>query len=119
MNQSYAIVEESGAINSVYASPYLFIPCEPGLDDDHHYYDHKDETLKERKEVTVTTHISGLTVVVEGIPPGMLVEANGNSTLSDQDPLEVAFDVPGTYTIHLSGLVEYRERVLEVTVGDS
>lgn len=85
-----------------------------GVDDGSHYI------LKGgavRKKTLDTKHvISGLTVKFSGLPAGLTVSVDEEYVVTDDDPLEVSFDMPGTYHLRLHGLAPFVSRMMEVTI---
>lgn len=112
----YAVVEQSGVINSIYSSPYQFIQCGEEVSDTTHYVDMATLDVKEKAPFEYALHVHGLTVILEGLPAGVTVSANAMQVLTDSEPTEIAFDVPGTYSITFSEKVEYLDHTVNVTV---
>jgi len=115
---NYAIVTGSGEITQIYRTTSLFVPCGEEVSDTTHYVDTNTWQPVEKGEVSPTVGVLGMTASVEGVPAGMVVEANGSSGTTDGEVLNIHFDVPGTYTITFRGSIEYLDHSLEVTVGD-
>ena len=115
----YAVVEESGAINGTYSSPFEFIPCGEDVGDTTHYVDMSTKEIKAKRPLEIHQDIEGLVVTLTGPPAGVTVETNNMHTVTDDEPLVITYDVPGTYHIALAGHVEYLDKTLEVSVGDA
>ncbi|WP_447896058.1 hypothetical protein [Vreelandella sp. GE22] len=113
---TYAFIDEQGGILQVYRTTQQIVPCADEVDDRTHYFDGHDIVLKKPLEYEVEH--AGLSVTLTGLPPGLLVDTNGQSAQADETPLTIEYDVPGTYALSFSGLVEYTDVGVEVTVGD-
>lgn len=114
----YAITDPKGRITQTMSVPYLLLRCDESVRDDTHYADVSTGEIHSKRPLEMDQEIEGLTVTLAGLPAGLSVTANGMATVTDDDPLVITFDVPGTYSIELTGHVEYLDRVEEVTVGD-
>lgn len=110
----YAIVNHLGGIEGVVSGPSRYIECAEGVEDTTHFFDGE---IKEKMKLSFTTEKVGLEVSFDGLPEGLRVETNGMETVTDNEPLVIEYDVPGTYTINFSGLVNYLDHEMEVTVG--
>lgn len=97
-------------------SPYL--ECGEEVDDISYYVSlsGSEPTIKKRVPLDTTHIIDGLSVTFADLPAGLTLEIDGSTLLTDGDDV-IEFDLPGTYTIELSGLVEYLDEALEVTIG--
>ena len=115
----YAVADAEGRISWVTSGPYLYIACDESVSDDTHYVDIQTGEIEAKQAFDIQPVIEGLTVTLAGLPAGLAVVTNGMDTLTDDDPLVITYDVPGTYEITLRGHVEYLDRVEEVTVGDA
>ncbi|WP_278369494.1 hypothetical protein [Vreelandella titanicae] len=113
----YAIVDDTGRITQLYSTNSYFVPCGDDVSDTTHYADSAN-VIHEKRPQEFGLITEGLTVTLTGLPSGVNVETNGLDTDTDEDPLEITYDVPGTYEIKLSGHVEYLDHALEVTVGN-
>lgn len=82
-----------------------------------HYVDVTDKQVRAKEPLAYQMSVDGFVVEITGLPNGLTVETNGFSTVTDSEPLSISYDVPGTYQIRLSGLVEYLDYTEEVTVG--
>lgn len=119
----YAVATPSGEIIKVLSGNlhYVQIPNDEGgesVDDITHYVDVATHEIKEKQPFDYDVTVSGLTATITGLPEGLTVETNGMETTTDDQPLVIEYDLPGTYTIRFSGRVRYLDRVEEVTVGD-
>lgn len=115
--QYYAVVKPSGEILRTEKVAHQYIECDETIDDVSHYYDLENKLLKHKEEVYPVVTEEGLTLNVSDLPEGLKVETNGMETITDNEPLVIEYDVPGTYTISFSGLVNYLDCEMEVTVG--
>jgi hypothetical protein len=119
MDTHYAVVDSLGAISSIYSSPYRFVRCDEQVSDISHYYDNKQECLLPKRKLQTSITTDGLVVTLSGLPRGLTVSTNGATATTEDDDLTIEYDLPGTYKIELSGLVEYLDHELEVTVDDA
>tara|TARA_R110001583_G_scaffold28600_1_gene101181 strand:+ start:2233 stop:2574 length:342 start_codon:yes stop_codon:yes gene_type:complete len=108
-----------GAIQQVISGPYLYAPCTEEVSDVTHYLEVSSGDIKPKKSLITQCVVAGLSATFDGLPSGLKVQTNGFLTVTDTDPLEIHYDVPGTYEIRLRGHVEYLDETLEVTVGDA
>ncbi len=115
----YAFVSGDGRIESILSGPMRYIECSSETRDTTHYFDNTLGVIREKEALNYQQNISGLVVTIEGMPSGVRVETNGMETVTDNEPLVIEYDVPGTYTISFSGHVRYLDHELEVTVGNS
>ncbi|MBS3670208.1 hypothetical protein [Vreelandella boliviensis] len=114
----YAIVDDTGRITQLYSTNSYFVPCDDDVSDTTHYAD-SEHVIHAKRPLEFELTTEGLTVMLSGLPTGVNVETNGLDTVTDEDPLEITYDVPGAYEIKLSGHVEYLDTSLEVTVDDA
>ena len=114
----YAIVDDAGRITQLYSTNSYFVPCGDDVSDTTHYAD-SEHVIQDKRPLEFELTAEGLTVTLEGLPAGVTVATNGLDTDTDGEPLAIAYDVPGTYEITLSGHVEYLDHVMEVTVDDA
>lgn len=118
----------SGEINRVVECPedHLEVQAEDGegvvivresdsVQDDTHYVENGE--IRKKSIYSPSIEVSGLTATIADIPEGVMVSAKGASCLADGGLVEIEFDAPGRYHISLTGLVEYKEEFLEVTIG--
>jgi hypothetical protein len=121
----YAHYLPSGAISSIFdgresdcrLNGDTYIPCEHGVLDTTHYVELSgDPTIMKKRPLDTARKEVGLEVTFTALPPGLTLRVGELQVITDGDDV-VEFDVPGTYTIELSGLVEYLDEALEVTVG--
>lgn len=121
----YAHYSPSGAISFIFdgresdcrLNGDTYIPCEYGVLDTTHYVDVSGApVIREKRPLDTAMEQAGLEVTFTALPPGLTLKVGELQVITDGDDV-VEFDVPGTYTIELSGLVEYLDETLEVTVG--
>lgn len=117
--QHYAMATQDGAIQQTISGPYLYIPCDESVSDTTHYVDAETHEIKAKRALEIHQGISGLTVTLAGLPAGLRVQTNGMETVTDDDPLVIEYDVPGTYQLRLTGHIEYLAHAQEVTVEDA
>ncbi|MBT2772915.1 hypothetical protein J7J47_11845 [Halomonas sp. ISL-60] len=115
----YALAMSDGRIRGVTTGPYLYVRCDETVNDVTHYVDVATGEIQLKRGLEFELTTGGLTVTLTGLPAGMSVETNGTNTETDDAPLVITYDVPGTYAITLSGHVEYLDDTLEVVVGDA
>ena len=115
----YALAMSDGRIRGVTKGPYLYVRCDETVDDVTHYLDVSTGEIHLKQALDFELTINGLSATLEGLPAGLTVEANGMEADTDGESMSIEFDIPGTYSIHLTGLVKYLDQVLEVTVGDA
>lgn len=126
----YAIFDKStGEILSNYFGPPKTVsdqlsaglgaaPCDESVTDTTHWVDqsgHK-RVIREKAPLEPSVSTDGLTVTLIDLPEGLSVSVMGELAITDEEPLEIEFELPGTYTIELSGLVPYLAQALEVSV---
>ena len=114
---TYAMADEAGKILQVINGPYRYVKCSVAVMDNTHYANEADEIV-EKQTLVVSVRTDDLTITLSGVPSGMTVKTNGMEAISDDEPLEIEYDLPGPYTVSLSGLVEYLDDEIEVTVGE-
>ncbi len=117
MFNTYAFVSVDGRIESIISGPMRYIECSSETMDTTHYFDNTAGVIREKEALNYQQNTRGLVVTFEGMPSGVKVETNGMETMTDDQPLVIEYDVPGTYTISFSGLVNYLDHEMEVTVG--
>ncbi|MEH6641387.1 hypothetical protein [Vreelandella glaciei] len=94
-----------------------YIACQEDVLDTTHYVSASNEVIpKQALQLEINTE--GLSVIITGVPAGLTVETKGLTTLTDNEPLIIHYDVPGNYEITLRGHVEYLDQMLEVTLGN-
>ncbi len=118
----YAASDLKGEITQVLSgSPlYVRVPNDSDVLDTTHYVDVETETVlpKQPLQFTVEQNDNSLSITLTGLPAGVTVSSNSMETVTDGEPLVVEYDIPGTYTITLTGRVEYLDHETEVTVDD-
>lgn len=114
---TYALTDETGQIMQVVNGPYRYIKCTGNVMDNTHYADEAG-VIHEKRPLTFDETVDGLTLTLSGLPAGLRATTNGMDTVTDDEPLVIEYDVPGTYEIKLSGHVAYLDRVEEVTIGE-
>lgn len=115
----YAVADPKGRISWVTTGPYLYIACDESVRDDTHYVDVGTGEIQPKRPIDAEQSIDGLKVTLAGLPAGLTVATNGMDTVTDDTPLVIEYDLPGTYTIRFSGHVRCLDHELEVTVGDT
>jgi len=124
MNKVFAFFDESsGAIASILRGSETvaaiqggrYLEVSPDVLDTTHYITGGKAVEKTPFDVRHT--IAGLAVTFPALPAGAIVEVEGASITTDDDPLEIVFDVPGTYRIQIRGLVSFLSCTVEVTIN--
>ena len=115
----YAVSDDKGEILQIYGTQNTFTPCDAEVSDTTHYLDTNTGVLERKRDINPEVTTNGLQVTITNLPPGTRIFTNGMEGYADINPTVILYDVPGTYSIELVGLVEYRETSLEVTVGNS
>lgn len=105
----------TGNISSASLQGRYFIPCSEDISDVTHYVSGREIFSKHKMNAKHT--IDALCVTITDLPPGLTLRVAGSELVTDGSSTEIEFDLPGTYAIELSGLVEYLDETLEVTVG--
>lgn len=120
MSRVYAVHTTAGTIVRTLTTPHGYIECDDSVSDATHFVDvdASPHIIKARQPLDLQISVDDLTVTVEGLPAELTVTTNGVESIADGEPLTINYDVPGTYAIRLSGLVEYLDYDMEVTVGD-
>lgn len=120
---TYVVSKFNGEISQVITggARYIEVPEGSDISDDTHYVDvtTTPNEIREREEIPYDLKVEGLVVTLTGLPTGLAVSTNKLSTITDNEPLLIEYDVPGTYLITLSGRVNYLDHETEVTVGDA
>lgn len=114
----YAMATSNGAIQQTISGPYLYIACDDDVSDTTHFVDVDAGDIRPKRPLEISYWTDGMTVTLDALPGGLAVSSNNKSAVTDDDPLVITYDVPGTYEITLKGHVEYLDQTLEVTVGD-
>jgi len=125
---NFCFYDNAGYITQILVSPTKetarlqegsFLECEEGCSDDAHFVDLSGPgpRIREKSSLDTEHDISGFVVTLTALPDGTRLEVEGLEIESDADGAEVEFEAPGTYEIRLSPPPQYRDDVLEVTVG--
>ncbi|WP_062359640.1 hypothetical protein [Vreelandella aquamarina] len=121
---NFAFYDENGEITMTLNAPSKkyalyqakeFVECDEEVTPATHYV--AAQRAEAKAPLPIRHFVSSLSVTFEELPEGIKVETNGMETVTDNEPLVIEYDVPGTYTISFSGLVNYLDHELEVTVG--
>ncbi|UQI38800.1 hypothetical protein [Vreelandella venusta] len=120
MSRIYAVHTTGGTIVRTLTTPHGYIECDDSVSDATHYVDvdASPHIIKARQPLDLQISVDDLTVTIEGLPAELTVITNGVETISDDEPLTITYDVPGTYEIRLSGSIQYLDTEVGVTVGD-
>ncbi|WP_417861822.1 hypothetical protein [Vreelandella venusta] len=118
MSRVYAVHTTDGAIVRTLTTPHGYIECDDSVSDVTHYVDVDTLEVKQKRPLEPQLDVDSLIVTLAGLPAELAVTTNGVESITDGEPLTINYDVPGTYAIRLSGLVEYLDYDMEVTVGD-
>ena len=113
----YAMADDTGRILQVAQTSYTYVLASEDVSDTTHYV--KSGELYPKQELSFSIERDGFVVTLTGLPAGLTVATNGMDTVTDDTPLVIEYDLPGTYTIRFSGHVRCLDHELEVTVGDT
>lgn len=114
----YAMASDKGEILQITSGPYRYVACDDTIDDSAHYVG-ADNNFYLKELITLDKNVDGLAVTFTDLPEGLEVKTNGMDTITDNEPLVIEYDIPGTYTVRFSGHVRYLDHELEVTVGNA
>lgn len=94
-----------------------FLECGEAVSDVTHYVDVASGEVAARQPLDVSHAAVGLEVQFYSLPPQLTLRVGTMTAVTEGGEDSVEFDMPGTYVIELSGLPEYMDEILEVTVG--
>lgn len=86
-----------------------------GVSDITHYI-HEGEAV-EKAALYPSVEVDGFTATITGLPDGLEVEFDGVTAITDDDPLEIEVDEPGTYRLRIDGGAPYISTEVEITFG--
>lgn len=118
MSYTYAIVSDK-EITAVLSTPYFYVECDHTVNDTTHYYNTDTSQIELKSELQYTLSKNGLEVTISGLPENLHVQTNNLFTMTDEEDLVIEYDIPGTYTIELSGRVEYLDTTINVEVSEA
>lgn len=120
----------SGRITSIFSGPTDHIHLQPlegesfiilgpldEVGDTTHYVKLPEEEALPKTPLTYTLDTTGLTATITGLPAEMKVFYQGQHIVTDDDPTEIEFELPGTYQLEMTGSVPHLDETLEVTVN--
>lgn len=122
----FALYDSLGVIDSIFTGGeesardqgFNFLPCGPTDSDVSHFVDISEEhEIKPRMALNTRLDTRGLSVTVTGLALGTRLSVEEVEVISDSERVEIEFDAPGTYEIRIYPPPQYRDEVLEVTVG--
>lgn len=61
--------------------------------------------------------VSGLSLSIDPLPIGTIIEVGGYSLKTDSEPTQIDFDEPGKYVVEIIPPPEFKSVILEVQVG--
>lgn len=111
----YAMADDTGRILQVAQTSYTYVLAPEGVSDTTHYVENGE--IRQKKALAFDMSLDGLLVTFDGLVSGLTVTTNGTETKTDNQPLVIEYDLPGTYSIRFSGHVRYLDHEMEVTVG--
>ncbi len=125
---NFCLYDTGGRIDAVLTVPdeetarlqgMKYVACDVDTIDTTHYVDlsGRDPVVKEKSPLDTPYNVYDLVVVFPSLPKGLLVDVDGQELVTDGGYTEIEFELPGTYTIRLSGLVKYLDETLEVAIG--
>lgn len=127
MSNLYAVADEQGRILRMVTCPESQVGLQAGerekvfpvdalgMTDETHYV--AGGQFVKKASFNTEHAVDGLHIVFGSLPIGLTVSAGDDAIEVDNQPTEIRFELPGTYTIRLSGLVEYQDEELEVTIN--
>lgn len=124
----FAFYDDEGGITMILEAPSKkfalcqakdFVECDDSVTYDEHYVDVQEKAIREKRHIDAGYVSAGLALTLEGLPKGLNVVTNGVNTVTDNEPLIIEYDLPGTYTVRFSGHAQYLDHEMEVTVGDA
>lgn len=83
--------------------------------DDTHYI--KGDQAVEKAALSPAAEVDGFTATITGLPTGLQVEFDGVTAITDDEPLEIEVDEPGTYKLRIDGGAPYISTEVEITFG--
>lgn len=124
MSKTYAVYDSFGHIKETLSLPDFYEAPSNSIEvtDGHmldleYYVDVESKALVKKTTIDSSYVISGLVVLLSSLPPNSSVYVDDLEIISDDDGVEIEFDVPGTYKIRIKPPQQYKTEVLEVTVG--
>lgn len=117
MNYTYAVVNDK-EINQVLSTTFLHVECADDVSDITHFYNTDTSQIELKHELQYTISVDGLEVTISGLPENLYVHTNNMHTMTDSEDLVVEYDIPGIYTIELSGRAEYLITTIDVEVTE-
>ena len=106
-----------GTLDTASLQDGAFIECSDGVSPKTHYVDLRTNMAESKVSHSYTIQKIGLTVVIEGLPPGISICTEYGNVVTDSDITEIEFALPGTYTIIIKGSVQYLQSIERVTVN--
>lgn len=122
--KKFAIHNNQGEIFSVLSAPnekiaalqnMPYVECGEDVSDVSHYV--KNGNVVKRTEYDEELIKKGLTVIIKKLPKGTSVEVEGFVIEVTEGEVEIDFDLPGSYEIHLTGPVQYVPKSIGVNLG--
>lgn len=125
--KKYVLYLEDGAIDGeisipdgvAYSPPHNSLETSDEVSPLTHFVDIKTKELCSKHDLLTAHTVNKLAVYFDDLPKGLNVETNDMGTITDDQPLVIEYDLPGTYAIRFSGHVRYLDHELEVTVDDA
>lgn len=114
----FAAYDDAGNIVQVLEGAYRYAACTDDVADNTHYINTATGIVEPKVPFEYEIATSGLSIVINGLPEGVSVMSRGLFIVTDEASTTIEFDVPGAYTVELSGHIEHVDESLEVTVGD-
>ncbi|WP_286902125.1 hypothetical protein [Vreelandella sedimenti] len=117
MNYTYAVVQDK-EIMQIMSTPFLYVECADDVNDITHFYNTDTASIELKYELQYTLTTDGLEVTISGLPENLNVNTNNMHTMTDSEDLVIEYDIPGIYTIELSGRPEYLLTTIDVVVTE-
>ncbi len=92
----------------------LSIEVDSEVTDTTHYI--REGQAVEKSALSPTVTADGMEATVSGLPSGLTVLWDGEEGETDDEPLELDHDEPGTYTLRILGGAPYFDTSIEVTL---
>ena len=117
MNYTYAVVQDN-EIMQIMSTPFLYVECADDVSDIIHFYNTDTASIELKYELQYTLTTDALEVTISGLPENLNVNTNNMHTMTDSEDLVIEYDIPGIYTIELSGRPEYLLTAIDIEVTE-
>lgn len=93
-----------------------FLECDESVSDVTHYVDVVSGVVETKKPLNTSHAVVGLEVQFYSLPPELTVRVGKATAVTEGGGDSVEFEDSGTYMVELSGLPEYMDETLEVSI---